>query len=202
MVQVDELKKADAASLDMPILRPGAFYRPSDLLDSASSRRPKDQRVTRFLIANAFYEPENIGAWLIGPSGEITFKTNLAPGEPLIVYVSLFSTGLLTDCTIKAALDAPPGVDELRSIAISGGAFHTFASLLPSIQLQVRGHAGAEGVCHLTLDVVGDYPRPAGDDRDLGLGFSGLGYAAVSDIAARTDILEALTFKQATETGA
>ena len=202
MVQVDELRKADPVSLGMPVLRPGAFYRPSDLLDSPSSRRAKDQRATRFLIANAFYEPESIGVWMIGPSGEVTFKTNLVPGEPLIVYVSLFSTGLLADCTIKAAIDAPPGMKDLKSIAISGGAFHTFASLLPSVQLQVRGHAGAEGVCRLTLDVIGDYLRPEGDSRDLGIGFAGLGYAAVSDIAARTDILEALTFKQATEIGA
>ncbi len=202
MAQVDDLRQADPVTLDMPVLRPGAFYRPSDLLDPPSSRGPRDRRATRFLIANTFYEPENMGAWLIGPCGEVVFKTDLTPGEPVIVYVSLFSTGLLADCTIKAVLDAPPGIDELKSIAISGGAFHTFASLLPAVQLQVRGHVGAEGVCRLTLEVLGEYARPEGDSRDLGLGFTGLGYAAPADIVARTDILEALTFKQATDIGA
>lgn len=199
MKQVDELRKAQPLPLDTPVLRAGAFYRPGDLFDPPFSRRAHDERATRFLIAGSFYAPEGMGAWMKGPSGEIAFKTGLKPGEPVIVYLSLFSTGFLTACEIKVGLDAAPGVNELKPIAIGAGTFNTFASQMPTAHLHVRGHAGDDGLCRLTLDIIGDYTRPSGDPRDLGLGLAGLGFAATGDIAARTDILEALTFKQATE---
>ncbi|WP_298158114.1 glycosyltransferase family 1 protein [Brevundimonas sp.] len=202
MTQVDELKNTPPLPLDLPVLRPGGFYRPGDLFDPPSSKQAHDARATRFLIAGSFYAPENIGAWMKGPSGEIAFKTGLTPGEPVIVYVSLFSTGLLADCKIKIGLDTAPGLNELKPIAIGGGAFNTFASRMPTAHLQVRGHVGNDGLCRLNLEIVGDYARPPADTRDLGLGIAGLGFAAAADVAARTDILEALTFKQATEEAA
>lgn len=199
MTQVDELRNAQPLPIDTPVLRPGVFYRPGDLFDPTASNREHDARAIRFMIAPSFYAPESIGAWIKGPSGEVAFKTGLKPGEPVMVYLSLFSTGLLTACEIKVGLDAAPGVNELKPIAIGAGTFNTFASRMPTVHLQVRGHAGDDGLCRLTLEIVGDYTRPPSDPRDLGLGLAGLGFAATGDIAARTDILEALTFKQATE---
>lgn len=199
MDQVDELRKADPLELETPTLRQGVVYRPSNLFTPPSPHRAEEDRATRFLIARSFPIPENIGAWMTGPSGELVFRTGLPQGEPLIVYLTLFSTGLLAGCTLKVGLDPAPGLPELKPIGISPDAFQTFGSTLPTAHLQVRGHVGPEGVCRLTLEIIGDYPRPAGDARDLGLGLYSLGYAAVGDLAARTDILEALTFRHATQ---
>ncbi|QTN20247.1 glycosyltransferase family 4 protein [Brevundimonas sp. AJA228-03] len=199
MDQVDELRKAEPLELETPTLRQGVLYRPSDLLAPPSPHRAEDDRATRFLIANSFPIPETIGAWMTGPSGELVFKTSLPQGEPLTVYLTLFNTGLLAGCTLKIGLDAAPGLPELKPIGISPDAFQTFGSTPPTAQLQVRGHVGTDGVCRLTLEIIGDYPRPAGDTRDLGLGLYSLGYAAVGDLAARTEILEALAFRPATQ---
>lgn len=191
MAQVADLRQAPPTAIGAAMTEPGVIYRPSDLLQTPSIHRWHDDRAIRFIMSRSFYGPEMIGAWMRGGAGEILFQTRETEGEPIVVSLSLFSTGFLGNSTITLMLDSAPGTPRLRPVAVQLGPTRV-------THLQVRGYAGAGGLCRLTLEVSGPYAKVEGDARDLAIGLEGLGYAPLSDAGARMGLLEGLTFRPAT----
>ncbi|WP_428151640.1 glycosyltransferase family 4 protein [Brevundimonas sp.] len=191
MACLEDLRHAPPTPIGLAILDSGVVYRPSDAFLPPSRHRWRQDRATRFLMAHSFYGPELIGAWMRGSAGEMIFQTSLPEGEAIQVDIAAFSTGILGDAVATLMLDPSPGQPRLRPVALR-------LPVEPGALFQVLGHVGEGGVCRLTFEISGDYPRPEGDDRDLGMGFSAMGYAPVSDVVARMDLLEGMMLRAAT----
>lgn len=191
MAEVADLGRAPPTPIGVAMLEAGVVYRPSDVFQPPSPHRWLQDRATRFLMARSFYGNETVGCWMRGPSGEMVFQTGLAEGEPIVIDIAAFSTGLLGDAGVTLMLDPVAGKPRLRPVALH-------LPVEPGAQYQIRGHVGPAGLCRLTLEVAGPYERPGGDERDLAIGFSAIGFAPAADIEARMDLLEGMTLKVAT----
>lgn len=170
---------------DVPPLPEGHLFRPGDIANPDGLLGDHIALPNRLLVAEHFQRPEAFGAWMTGPIGEIRFKTDLAEGEAVNLYLKLRSGPALGTSAIKLSL---------------GGRHPTNARPLGDQDLQrsslvkVQGDAGPGGVCRLVLEIEGTEDAPSGDAVAFCIGLEALGYARPSNLTARTDILEAFSF--------
>lgn len=196
-VAADMLQKlasvAEAKSVPMgrAALPEGVVFRPQDLIQTSAAQAKFIRGSTRFLLTPSFFGPEAIGAWMKGRFGEIGFETSLAEGTPVVVYLSLFKSGLFQDCQLTAAIDAY-GSDPSPQPASMVLRPHSGPD-----NIQIKGRIGKGGYCRVTLQVTGDYERPQPDLRDLVIGLAKIGYAAADNATARIAVFEGFVFADA-----
>lgn len=170
-----------------PVLKEGLLFKPSDLIDSRIVLNDYVRSPVGMLIAESFYNPEGFGAWMKGKYGEITFKTDLAPGTPVIVYLTAEHAPWAGDCTISVALDGKR--TNARKLPLS--------ALSAKSPISVRGIVDENNTCRVTFQIDGDFAMPENDPRSFVMGLSGLGMASATNLVARADLFEAFHFQPA-----
>lgn len=170
----------------LPYLAEGVQFRPSDL---SNSDIPLDDYVanpSRLLVVESFYQPESFGVWMRGRFGEVSFRTNLKEGEPVVAYVRLARA---------------PWYGECKTTVYIGDRKEAYARPLTAGMIdgdglfRLKGFVGRDGICRLNIDVEGDWEVPPGDVRNFAVGLRGVGYARASNVQARADLLESFTFE-------
>ena len=121
----------------------------------------------------------------MGRFGEVAFRTDLAQGEAITLYVKLRPAPWFGDAKVRLIVgDAGPARSRLV-----GAEDMAFCRLL-----MARGSVGPGGLCRLIFEVEGEWAAPPEETRDIVLALEGLGYARPSNLLARADLLEAFTF--------
>jgi hypothetical protein len=124
---------------------------------------------------------EDFGAWMAGRTARLIFRSDVAPGTAVTVYLHLALT--LTDIENHLSIDSGGGAPLV--VALAGQE--------RQMNIRVPVNVGADGVITLTLTVTGPLKQLSeDDDRLLRVGLVSLSYAALSDSVARAEILESL----------
>ncbi|QTN20244.1 glycosyltransferase [Brevundimonas sp. AJA228-03] len=169
----------------LPTLAEGLQFRPGDLMEIRKALIGYVTTPSRLMIAENFYGTERWGAWMRGRFGEISFRTPLPEGTPIMVYIGL---------------ETAPWYEECRTIVYLGDGRHSESRALmgPEIKqnrhFRLSGFVGPNGVCRVCIEVEGEYGLPEGDTRNFAVGLTGVGYARVSNLEARADLLESFSF--------
>ena len=184
------LGQAPLTPLAYPQLGQGRLFRPGDLINPSLALVPYSTKATRLLIATSYYFQEPFGAWMRGRYGEVEFQTDMAEGEPLIVYVELVAADWASGCSVTTQIAPPTGHTAPRPLPVQ---------LTPrqNIRVVARGTIGADGLCKVTFDVSGAYQMPEHEWRDFVVALAGIGYASPDNHPARSDIYESLIFTSA-----
>lgn len=169
----------------LPTLAEGLQFRPGDLMEIRKALIGYVTSPSRLMIAENFYGAERWGAWMRGRFGEISFQTPLPEGTPIMVYVGLKTTLWYEECRTTVYL-GDGRHSESRAI--------TRHEIEHNRQFRLSGFVGPNGVCRVCIEVEGDYERPEGETRNFVVGLTGVGYARVSNLEARADLLESFSF--------
>ena len=141
------------------------------------------------MIAESFYSPEHWGAWMRGSVGEIVFKTELLEGTAMMVYIRIKGAPWYNDCKTSIYLGDGRSV-QVRSLSKS--------DIETNDLYRLSGAVGEGGVCQVSIVVEGELNPDGEESRNFTIGLCGIGYAQLSNIEARTNLLESFTFGAAT----
>lgn len=179
------LEQVPPVEAGVPALAEGLLFRPADI---ANPDLPPDTAIAnpnRLLIAEHFHKPGRSGAWMVGRFGEVAFRTDIAEGEAITLYVKLRPAPWFGNAKVRLIVgDAGPARSRLvgaEDLAFSG-------------LLKARGSVGPGGLCRLIFEVEGEWVAPPEEVRDTVLALEGLGYARPFNLPARADLLEAFSF--------
>lgn len=178
---------------DVPSLRDtetylpeGELFRPSDLRNPEVSLDSYVANPKRLLIAESFYPAEDFGAWMTGNNGLIKFKTLLEEGTSIVAYLKIRAAPWFGDCKAKIYFGSARDVD---TRSLSGPMIHANGLF------RCVGRVGADGVCAVTIEVEGEWVSSNPEDpRSFAIGLEGFGYAQASNVEARANLFETLTF--------
>lgn len=168
-----------------PRLPEGVLMQPAHLINPKVKIPNYVERPLGLIIAQSFYPPERIGAWLRGRRGDLTFGTELSEGTDVIIYLGLIVPPWASETTVTVEVETSSS-GNVRKIPA--------AELSAGRPLMARGKVGKAGVCRVMIETVGSYEQPASDHRHFSIGLASLAYAQVSSVEARIAITESYSF--------
>lgn len=138
----------------------------------------------RLLLESSFlYGVENHGIWLQGSTPEIAIATEMAPGTPILAYFVLSVSPGALECRLRIF-----DFGSEREVAAIG-----LRAIADGRPIRIPAQIGEGGMLRLRFSVAGSYGMAPGDKRDFAVGLRSIGYAQQRNMAARQDVIEALT---------
>lgn len=157
---------------------PGAIWRESSQTGLAM------MKPWRLMIAESFYPSEKFGAWMRGRRGKIEFRTELAPGTRIVVYLSLLAAPWANACKVTVS-GGSAGVEPAVCVPLGTLGDHGL--------VMVGAIVGEHQTCTVTLEVRGDFSMPEHEARSFALGLTNFAYADAVNLEARVDIADHFT---------
>lgn len=189
-------KRVKVSRLAAPYLGPGVLFRPSAL--ALGRKLPKDyaRSPSRLMLAKSWYGVEQLGCWMRGNDASLEFRTGLAVGTEILLYLQFYGAGhRLTmpehALTVTLAGRTLPGSSRDTSVT-------TRVPEVGRVSVRMRGEVGAEGLVTLRLVLKGDVRAEDAKDqssRRFAVGLAALGYAPANDLASRLEISEQVGFQ-------
>ncbi len=138
----------------------------------------------RIMVESAFlYAAEDHGTWFKGSKPAFSIQTGMAQGTSVLVYIQFSVAPGASDCLLSV-------YDQVSSDETNLIRLHEVSHGQP---IRIMATAGADGSIRLRLDVKGSYQKYPQDDRDFVLGIRAIGYSKLENMAARQNLLEAMS---------
>ncbi len=192
---VDKLRKTLTVNTEPEVLFPtDSIFRPGDL--ALGNRLPENYaaRPLRSMLVDGWYGVEAFGCWMAGRQGDLLFRSDLAPGTPIVIYLSLCTPGHLTDLRLDVAVgigeyDIKPIIDADAEIILKQSMPVPFEGNFNAV---IRGLVGPRSLVRVRLTLSAG-PKPVGDDsRPFGVGIRSVCYTVSSDLDRRVQLVENL----------
>ena len=193
--QVAELRATPARQEEPEVLfARGRVFRPGSL--ALGRKLPADYALQplRLMLTDSWYGVELLGCWLRGKSASLSFRTGLAAGSAISVYLQLYGAPwAAAEHKITISIGWPgkrpkyePNQLDVVSKEILNGHFN----------LHLVGQVGPNGVVYVNFSISGQILPEAGEPngRSFVVGLGGLGYAEHNDPLGRLNIQDDLNY--------
>jgi glycosyltransferase involved in cell wall biosynthesis len=207
LAQIQRLRHVPRGTTAGPLLRPGELFFPGELRLGQVIPLNYPTRPLRTILAESWFTPEPIGAWMRGSRGRLWFRTEYGAGTEVAVYLSLIGAPWAVNQTLHIAINGADSNEEAYVSAASKQSVYepypravfsdrgsTVSRILSKKFLRrVTGRTSAGGVVEVQIEVQGKaLPLPPGENRKLSVGVAGVAYADPADTDLRLNIEEAL----------
>ncbi|MDI1297147.1 MAG: glycosyltransferase family 1 protein [bacterium] len=193
----DLIGKMGRMAMDANVITNPEVYFPSGKIFeigrlALGNKLPDDYPLSpmRLMLTGSWYGIENFGCWMKGDSGSLTFRSDLADGTEVIVYLRLAGAPWASAENILVV--EIEGKDGIVYPTIPGSVKHpkdgTFLA-------RTKGQVGEDGIVKIILRVSGVIPFEWDENsRRFAVGISAIGYAGFDDIQTKMDVSEDILY--------
>jgi hypothetical protein len=144
----------------------------------------------RLMLTGSWYGIENFGCWMKGNEGTLTFRSDLAEGSELMVYLRMAGTPW-----------ANPQNVVIASIQDTDG--YVYPTISGSVKqardggflIRCKGEVGKNGIVTVSLKALGHIPHEGDENsRRFVVGLSAIGYAEMDDIVTKANVSEDMLY--------